>query len=83
MCHRPQVFRFLHNSEGVGISSSIFGFSVDDRFTQTVILTGGTFRRLAKGEICQELFMKPSCSSIGRSPSLIGRFVVGCSGIIK
>jgi hypothetical protein len=47
----------LHDSQGIGISSSIFGFSVDDRFTQTMVLTGGTFRRLAKGEICQKLFM--------------------------
>lgn len=75
MCYRPQVLRFLYNSEGVGISSSIFDFSVDDRFTQTVVLTGGTFGRLAEGErSVRKRFGMDDIYPMRSSPSLINGF---------
>lgn len=46
MCHGSQVLRLLCESDSVGIPPEILGFSVDDRFSEAVVLAGRTFCRL-------------------------------------
>jgi hypothetical protein len=46
MGDRTEVLGFLREPDGVGISPEVFCLSVYDRFPETMVLTGRTFRRL-------------------------------------
>lgn len=46
MCDRTEVLGFLRKPDSVGISPEIFCLSIDDRFSETMVLTGRTFGRL-------------------------------------
>jgi hypothetical protein len=46
MGDRTEVLGFLRKSDSVRISPEIFCLSIDDRFSETMVLTGRTFCRL-------------------------------------